>query len=159
MIPSNKLRLLANATLNDFALLTSAMHMAWKRYIGGRLKSDHQYSVGIDYNTSPLPSTDSDLSRLNALAQAVLDARATDSGATLADLYDADLMPPNLRRAHQPLDRAVGGSICAPGSLPKVSAPSICSCCTRRCKLRLNSRRGAKSKRRRRASASRREPR
>ncbi len=42
-----------------------------------------------------------------ALAQAVLDARAAHPDATLADVYDPDLMPPNLRRAHQALDRAV----------------------------------------------------
>ena len=106
-IPSNKLRLLANATLTDFALLTSAMHMAWTRYIGGRLKSDYQYSVGINYNTFPLPPKDADLPKLEPLAQAVLDARAAHPGATLANLYDPDLMPPNLRRAHQALDRAV----------------------------------------------------
>ena len=106
-IPSNKLRLLANATLTDFALLTSAMHMAWTRYIGGRLKSDYQYSVGINYNTFPLPPQDADLSKLEPLAQAVLDARIAHPNATLADLYDPDLMPPNLRRAHQALDRAV----------------------------------------------------
>ena len=107
VIPSNKLRLLANATLNEFALLTSAMHMAWTRYIGGRLKSDFQYSVGVNYNTFPLPAKDSDLSRLERHAQTVLDTRAEYPGATLAHLYDPDLMPPNLRRAHQALDRAV----------------------------------------------------
>ncbi len=107
VIPSNKLRLLANAGLADFALLTSAMHMAWTRYIGGRLKSDYQYSVGVNYNTFPLPPRHSDLSRLEPLAQAVLDARAAHLGATLAVLYDPDLMPPNLRRAHQALDRTV----------------------------------------------------
>ena len=106
-IPSNKLRLLANATLTDFALLTSAMHMAWTRYIGGRLESRYQYSVGVNYNTFPLPPEAGDLSRLEPLAQAVLDARAVHRAATLADLYDPDLMPPNLRRAHQALDRAV----------------------------------------------------
>ena len=107
VIPSNKLRLLANATLTDFGLLTSAMHMAWMRYIGGRLESRYQYSVGVTYNTFPLPPLDSDLSKLEPFAQSVLDARATHSGATLANLYDPDLMPPNLRRAHQALDRAV----------------------------------------------------
>ena len=107
VIPSNKLRLLANATLTDFALLTSAMHMAWTRYIGGRLESRYQYSVGINYNTFPLPPEDADLPKLEPLAQAVLDARAAHPGATLANLYDPDLMPPNLRRAHQTLDRAV----------------------------------------------------
>ena len=106
-IPSNKLRLLANATLTEFALLTSAMHMAWTRFIGGRLKSDFQYSVGVNYNTFPLPPKGGNLSRLEPLAQAVLDARADYPDATLADLYDPDLMPPNLRRAHHALDRAV----------------------------------------------------
>ncbi len=85
VIPSNKLRLLANATLNDFALLTAAMHMAWTRHIGGLLKSDCQYSVGINYNAFPVPPTASDLSRLEPLAQAVLDARATHSGATASE--------------------------------------------------------------------------
>ena len=50
---------------------------------------------------------DTDLSKLEPLAQAVLDARAAHPEATLADLYDPDLMPPDLRRAHQALDRAV----------------------------------------------------
>ena len=63
--------------------------------------------MGVNYNTFLLPPKDSDLSRLEPLAQAVLDARAAHSGATLADLYDPDLMPPHLRRAHQALDRAV----------------------------------------------------
>ena len=106
VIPSNKIRILPNADLRQFALLTSAMHMAWVRYIGGRLKSDFQYGIGINYNTFPPPG-DTDLSKLEPLARTVLDARATHPEATLADLYDPDLMPPNLRRAHQTLDRAV----------------------------------------------------
>ncbi|MDE0004875.1 MAG: hypothetical protein OXQ29_19465, partial [Rhodospirillaceae bacterium] len=52
-IPSNLVRVLENATLADFALLTSAMHMAWLRCIGGRLKSDYRYSIGLVYNTFP----------------------------------------------------------------------------------------------------------
>ncbi len=107
VIPSEKLRLLPNATLTDFALLTSAMHMAWMRTITGRMKSDYMYSVGVVYNTFPMPPKGVDLSKLEPLAQAVLDARAAHPDATLADLYDPDLMPPNLRRAHQALDRAV----------------------------------------------------
>ena len=106
-IPSNLVRLLDNATLADFALLTSTMHMAWLRNIGGRLESRYRYSIGIVYNTFPMPSQGADLSRLVPLAQAVLDARAAHPDATLADLYDPDLMPPNLRRAHQALDRVV----------------------------------------------------
>ncbi len=111
VIPSEKLRLLPDATLADFALLTSAMHMAWMRAVTGRMKSDYMYSVGVVYNTFPVPpgfgNTDTDKSKLESLAQAVLDARSAHPGATLADLYDRDLMPPNLRRAHRALDRAV----------------------------------------------------
>ena len=83
------------------------MHMAWLRHIGGRLKSDYRYSIGLVYNTFPMPLKGADLSRLEPLAQAVLNARAAHPGATLADLYDPDLMPPNLRRAHRALDRAM----------------------------------------------------
>ena len=83
------------------------MHMAWLRHVGGRLKSDYRYSIGLVYNTFPVPPEGADMSKLEPLAQAVLDARATHPGARLADLYDPDLMPPNLRRAHQALDRAV----------------------------------------------------
>ena len=111
IIPSNKLRLLPDATLADFALLTSAMHMAWMRAVTGRMKSDYMYSVGVVYNTFPTPpgfnSDDLNVSRLELLAQDVLDARAEHPNATLADLYVPDLMPLNLRRAHQAVDRAV----------------------------------------------------
>ena len=111
IIPSEKLRLLPDATVADFALLTSAMHMAWMRAVTGRMKSDYMYSVGVVYNTFPLPpgfkGDDADLSGLERAAQAVLDARASHPDATLADLYDPDLMPASLRRAHHALDRAV----------------------------------------------------
>ena len=107
VIANQKLRILPDATLTEFALLTSAMHMAWMRTVTGRMKSDYMYSVGVVYNTFPTPPQGTDLSKLGPLAQAVLDARATHSGATLADLYDPDLMPPNLRKAHHALDRAV----------------------------------------------------
>ena len=106
-IPSDLVFVLQDATLADFALLTSAMHMAWLRHVGGRLKSDYRYSIGLVYNTFPTPTGSSDRSKLKPLAQAVLDARAAHTDATLANLYDPDLMPPNLRRAHQALDRAV----------------------------------------------------
>ena len=70
-------------------------------------RGDYRYSIGLVYNTFPTPPGNSDRSKLERLAQAVLDARAAHPDATLADFYDPDLMPPNLRRAHQRLDRAV----------------------------------------------------
>ncbi len=109
-MPSNKLRILLDATLAEFALLSSAMHMAWVRAVAGRLESRYQYSVGIVYNTFPAPKGFSDGStsaKLDAPAQAVLDARAAHPDATLAELYDPDLMPTDLRKAHRDLDRAV----------------------------------------------------
>ena len=109
-IPSDLVFVLENATLSDFAILTSAMHMAWLRQLGGRLKSDYRYSIGIVYNTFPLPPgflSGEQTAKLEPLAETVLDARAAWPDATLADLYDPDLMPPNLRGAHHRLDRAV----------------------------------------------------
>ena len=110
-IPSNLVRVMENATLADFALLTSSMHMAWLRHVGGRLESRYRYSIGLVYNTFPtapgFSNGETDLSQAEALSQAVLDARAEWPDSTLANLYDPDLMPPNLRRAHQALDRAV----------------------------------------------------
>ncbi len=107
-IPSNKLLVMRNADLWTFALLTSRMHMAWTRIVGGRLKSDFQYSVGIIYNPFPWPQLDlAAKTKLEKLAKTVLDARAAHEGATLADLYDPDVMPEDLRRAHRALDEAV----------------------------------------------------
>jgi hypothetical protein len=107
-IPSNLVRVLLDADLWHFGVLTSSMHMAWLRQIGGRLKSDYRYSIGIVYNTFPWPeATDPQRARIQSLAQAVLDARAQFSTSTLADLYDADVMPWQLRKAHRALDRAV----------------------------------------------------
>jgi hypothetical protein len=107
-IPSNLVRVLLDADLWHFGVLTSTMHMAWLRQIGGRLKSDYRYSVGIVYNTFPWPgATDQQRARIRTLAQAVLDARAQFPQSTLADLYDIDAMPPQLRKAHRALDGAV----------------------------------------------------
>ena len=107
-IPSNLVRVIPDADLYDFAILTSRMHMAWLRYVGGRLKSDYRYSIGIVYNNFPWPEADDTAKdKIRILAQAVLDARLAHEGATLADLYDPDVMPPDLRKAHQALDQAV----------------------------------------------------
>ena len=90
IIPSNLVRILNNAALADFALLTSAMHVAWLRHIGGRLESRYRYSIGLVYNTFPMPPKGADLSRLGPLAQAVLDARAVHPRATLVEKGKAD---------------------------------------------------------------------
>ena len=106
-VASDAVFVLQGATRPLFALLTSAMHMAWLRHMGGRLKSDYRYSIGLVYNTFPPPPPGADTDVLAPLAEAVLAARAAHPGASLADLYDPDLMPAGLRRAHAALDRAV----------------------------------------------------
>jgi len=107
-IPSDLVFVLRDAKSADFALLTSAMHMSWLRHIGGRLKSDYRYSIGLVYNNFPLPPGRPDgLAALEQHTTAVLDARGSHPGASLANLYDPNSMPTNLRRAHIALDRAV----------------------------------------------------
>ena len=107
-IPSNATLCLPGATLDLFGILTSAMHMAWVRSIGGRLGNSYRYSVGVVYNTFPMPTmTERQKQALVKKAQAVLTARTAHKGTTLATLYDPDLMPPNLHRAHKELDKAV----------------------------------------------------
>ena len=108
-IPSDLVFIVKDASLAEFALITSRMHMAWLRNIGGRLKSDYRYSIGIVYNNFPWPeANDKQREKTSALAQAVLDTRANHQpGSTLADLYDPDTMPADLRKAHTALDKAV----------------------------------------------------
>jgi len=107
-IPSNLVRALVDAELWHFGVLTSQIHMAWLRHIGGRLKSDYRYSNALVYNTFPWPdASPAQRGKVEALAQAVLDARASHPTSSLADLYDPDTMPANLRRAHAALDLAV----------------------------------------------------
>jgi hypothetical protein len=82
--------------------------MAWLAQIGGRLESRFRFSSGLVYNTFPWPeATPAQRAKIEALAQAVLDARAAHPTSSLADLYDPDTMPGNLRKAHAALDLAV----------------------------------------------------
>lgn len=107
VIASNKLQIIPGGTLFHFGLLTSWMHMAWMRTVTGRLKSDYSYSPTV-YNTFPWPdATLAQQAKIEALAQTVLDVRAEHVTSSLADLYDPDTMPPNLRKAHAALDVAV----------------------------------------------------
>ena len=105
---SNLVKIVPNATLYHFGVLTSNIHMAWMRAVCGRLKSDYRYSKDIVYNNFPWPTpTDAQKAKIEQTAQGILDARALYPDASLADLYDEVTMPPELRKAHQENDRAV----------------------------------------------------
>lgn len=96
------------ATLFDFGVLSSAMHMSWLRHIGGRIKSDYRYSANLVLNTFPWPvATAQQRARIEDLARQILDQRTAYPASTLADLYDPDTMPRDLTRAHHALDAAV----------------------------------------------------
>ncbi|MDD6086292.1 MAG: methylase [Oscillospiraceae bacterium] len=105
---SNAVRLIPNATLYHFGILTSNVHMAWVKTVCGRLKSDYRYSKDIVYNNFPWCNpTPEQKSKIEQTAQGILDARAKYPDCSLADLYDETTMPPELRKAHQANDFAV----------------------------------------------------
>ena len=107
-IASDLVFIIPDATIYQFGILTSNVHMAWMRAVCGRLKSDYRYSANVVYNNFPWPTpTDAQKAKIEQTAQAILDARALYPDASLADLYDETTMPPELRKAHQNNDRAV----------------------------------------------------
>jgi hypothetical protein len=108
-IVSDTCQSIPNGDLYLFGILTSEMHMAWVKYVCGRLKSDYRYSKDIVYNNYPFPEniTDKQKQTVETCAQAVLDTRSKYPDSSLADLYDPLTMPPDLLKAHQKLDKAV----------------------------------------------------
>jgi hypothetical protein len=135
-IISNLCLFVPAATLYHFGVLESAMHMAWMRQVCGRLKSDYRYSNNLVYNNFPWPEMpgsgggapgegaaedaaqdaagargrlppSAHFQKVEACAQAVLDARAEFPDSSLADLYDPLTMPAALAKAHRDLDTAV----------------------------------------------------
>ncbi len=109
-VPSDLLFVIQDADNWHFGILTSAFHMAWLRHIGGRLESRYRYSAQLVYNTFPWPeATSTQKQNIEALAQAILDARALPKNATssLADLYSPQGLQGELRKAHRELDLAV----------------------------------------------------
>ena len=103
-----------DAPLYLFGLLESAMHMAWMKNIGGRLKNDYRYSSDLVYNTFPVPNLSTRRkNEIEELVWKILDIR-DEEGGTLAELYGSPLaeknpkpMNPRLLAAHQELDEVV----------------------------------------------------
>jgi methylase len=107
-ISTNANLIIPNATLYDFAILTSNVHMAWMRTVAGRLEMRYRYSAKIVYNNFPWPTVTEEQKQFIAnTAQGILDARALYPDCSLADLYDELKMPVELRKAHQANDIAV----------------------------------------------------
>ncbi len=105
---SNAIKIMPNATLFHFGILTSSLHNAWMRVVAGRLKSDYRYSAGIVYNNFVwVKPTDKQKERIEQSAQSILDARNKYSDNSLANLYNEVLMPSELRKAHENNNNAV----------------------------------------------------
>ena len=123
-IASDAVQIIPDASLYDFGILESNVHMAWMRTVAGRLKSDYRYSKDVVYNNFPWPEpTDQQRQKIESTAKAILDARANYPESSLADLYDETLMPADLRKAHKANDRAV---MEAYGMLGKVKSEAEC---------------------------------
>ncbi|MGC3023189.1 DNA methyltransferase [Brevibacterium sp. FAM 24630] len=91
-----------------FSLLTSKIHMVWTAAVGGQLKTDYRYSNTIVYNNFPVPPlSDAAKENLTEVALRVLDVREYHCEKTLAELYDPDKMPDDLREAHVEVDALV----------------------------------------------------
>ncbi len=98
------------ADIYQFGILTSKMHMTWVRYVCGRIKSDYRYSNEIVYNNFPWPIdiSKTDREKVEKLGKEIIEIRKKYSnlGNTFANLY-GNLMPLDLQKAHQSLDKAI----------------------------------------------------
>lgn len=108
IVVNNAVQIIPNASIYQFGIMMSNVHMAWVRAVCGRIKSDYRYSKDVVYNNFPWPApTEQQKAKIEQTAQAILDARALYPDSSLADLYDELTMPLELRKAHQANDRAV----------------------------------------------------
>lgn len=107
-IASDATLIIPDATLYDFGILISNVHMGWMRTVSGRLKSDYRYSAGIVYNNFPWPEASEEQRELiEKSAQKILDARNLYPDLSYTDLYDELTMPIELREAHRLNDSVV----------------------------------------------------
>lgn len=105
---TDAVQIIPNATIYEFGILTSNVHMSWMRTVAGRLEMRYRYSKDIVYNNFPWPNpTEKQREKIKQTAQGILDARALYPESSLADLYDEVAMPIELRNAHRANDKAV----------------------------------------------------
>ncbi len=107
-IVSNLAFALYDAPLWNMALIASRLHLVWIGTVCGKMKTDFRYSNTLGWNTFPVPRlTEQNKADLTACAEAILLAREAHFPATIADLYDPDSMPDNLRHAHERNDEVL----------------------------------------------------
>lgn len=107
-IVSNLAFALYDAPLWNMALIASRLHLVWIGTVCGKMKTDFRYSNTLGWNTFPVPLlTEQNKADLTACAENILLAREAHFPATIADLYDPDNMPENLRLAHERNDEVL----------------------------------------------------
>lgn len=107
-IVSNKCFAIYDGPLWNLALIASRLHWVWIGTVCVRMRTDFSYSNTVGWNTFPVPTlTDQQKTDLTECAKDILLARESHFPATLADLYDPEDMPQNLRRAHEKNDEVL----------------------------------------------------
>jgi len=107
-IATNAVSVIYDAEPWIFGVISSLMHMAWVRAVGGSLETRIRYSSVLCYNTFPFPNiSQKQKDEITELVFGILDEREKHSQKTLAQLYDPDKMTEGLRKAHHFLDRAI----------------------------------------------------
>lgn len=107
-VVSNLASVIYSAPIWSIALIASRLHLVWVGTVCGKLKTDFRYSNTLGWNTFPVPLlTEQNKTDLTRCAEDILLAREAHFPATIADLYDPDTMPENLRRAHERNDEVL----------------------------------------------------
>ncbi|MGX0904428.1 hypothetical protein ACSSV8_003018 [Roseovarius sp. MBR-79] len=107
-IVSNLAFALYDAPLWNMALIASRLHLVWIATVCGKLETRYRYSNTLGWNTFPVPKlTEKNRADLTAAAEGILLAREAHFPATIADLYDPEKMPANLRAAHDHNDEVL----------------------------------------------------
>ena len=107
-IVSNSASAMYDAPLWNAALYSSRLHLVWIGTVCGKLETRYRYSNTLGWNTFPVPTlTEQNKADLTACAEAILLAREAHFPATIADLYDPETMPANLRHAHERNDETL----------------------------------------------------
>lgn len=107
-VVTHKAHAIFTPSLIDFSVFNSKLHFVWAKTLSGRLGNGLSYSSNLSWNTFPLPTlTDKNKTDLTRCAEDILLAREAHWPATIADLYDPEQMPDNLRAAHDRNDEVL----------------------------------------------------
>ena len=105
---SNAASIVQNSELYVFSIISSTTHMAWVRAISGKLEDRLRYTSATCYNTFPAPKlTEKNKDDLTRCADDILLAREAHFPATIAELYNPEKMPEDLRHAHERNDEVL----------------------------------------------------